>query len=80
MLRIIWRSCMHRMHVRLLISIPVGLVLMRILRHHRSHMLLIIWLILVMLPHGRWYGCVRAIVPPLRSLHGHGMLPIRIVV
>ena len=67
---------MHRMHVGLLISVPVRRILLRILGHHRSHMLLIVWLVRRVRPHGRRHGCVGAIVPPLRRLHGHGMLPI----
>ena len=27
-----------------------------------------------------WHGCIRAIVPPLRGLHGHWALPIWMVV
>jgi hypothetical protein len=77
MLGVICRSSMHRVYVGLLISIPVGRVLLLILR---NHMLLIVRLILVMRPHGRWHGCVRTIMPPLWRLHRHGMLPIRMVI
>ena len=75
MLRIVRRSPLHMMHVGLLIAIPILRVLLGILRHHRRHMLRIVWLILRMWPHGRLHGCIRAILPPSRGLHGH-VLPI----
>jgi len=74
---------MHRMHVLLLllIRVPVGRILLRVLRHHRPHVLSIIWLIARMRPHVRVWRQrgVGAIVPSLGLLHGHG-LPVRHVV
>lgn len=78
-LRIVGRSAMHLMHVGLLIAIPVRRVLLMIWRQHGGHGLLVVWLIL-MWPHGRRHGWVRAIMPPLRSLHGHGVLPIWVMI
>ena len=68
---------MHRMHLGLLISIPVGRVLLRVLG---QHLLLIVLLVLMWRSHRRWHGCIRAIVSSLRRLHGHGMLPIGMVI
>jgi hypothetical protein len=79
MLGVVGRPRMHGMHMRLLISIPIGLVLLRILGHHGRHLLLVVRRVLVMRPHGRRHVGICAILPPLRH-HGHGRLPVRKVI
>ena len=82
MLRIIWRPILvHRMHMMLLVAVPVRVVMLRILLgHHWPHLLWVVGLIAGMRPHWRRHVVVLAIMPPLRRLHGQWVLPIWVVV
>lgn len=80
-LRIIWCPIrMHGMHGMLLIAIPIRRVGLRVLGHHGPHLLWVERLIARVLPHGRWDGGVGAFMPPRRRLHGHGVLPILMMI
>jgi hypothetical protein len=70
----------HRIHRLLRIWIPVLRILLRIRRHHGTHVLLgIVRLLVARMPHMWRHRGVGAIMPSRRRLHGH-RLPIRHVV
>ena len=72
---VMWSRLMHRMHLLVVVRIPIRCIMLGILGHDRAHLLRIILRIARMRSHMGWHRGIRAIMTSLARLHGH-LLPI----